>query len=404
MIDNFHQVERQIREIRTDLPPGYYRQLPKLAEGPFARYPRVFEIAWAFVAHTDSRFDVVSWCGFLRAYQEVQYLTIGELWASAITLRLVLIENLRRIADRVVYSRNERSKADELADRLLGVDGRNAEPSATIEMELERTELPDAFLVQLVHRLRDRGPAAESLLTHIDKLLTVSGRTVEDSVRDEQERQVAANATVRNIITSMRRMSDVDWTEIFERINLVDAVLADGCCFRRWISPPATCIALRSKSLPGFWSQRAGGCTPCGSTGVQAPSDALENDGRRADPGYYLCGGGRVEFEAAIGFRARPQVLFGRFYRALGIGGYIGAGAIVAGLLLALPIIAHAEANADWIWLGLLGTLGAIPALDAAVALVNQGITHRFGATLLPGWNSGRRAQILADSVVVPCC
>ena len=126
-------MERQIREIRTDLPPGYYRQLPKLAAGPFARYPRVFELAWAFVAHTDSRFDVHSWCGFLRAYQKVQYLTIGELWASAITLRLVLIENLRRIADRVVYSRNERSKADELADRLFGVDGRRCQPSATIQ-------------------------------------------------------------------------------------------------------------------------------------------------------------------------------------------------------------------------------------------------------------------------------
>ena len=57
----------------------------------------------------------------------------------------------------------------------------------------------------------------------------------------------------------------------------------------------------------------------------------------------------------------------------------------MAALLLALPIIVHAQASADWIWLGILGTLGAIPALDAAVALVNQGITHRFGATQLPG-------------------
>lgn len=75
----------------------------------------------------------------------------------------------------------------------------------------------------------------------------------------------------------------------------------------------------------------------------------------------------------------------GLFYRALGIGGYVGAGAVVAALLLALPIIAHAEANADWILLGLLGTLGAVPALDAAVALVNQGVTPRFGASQLPG-------------------
>ena len=77
---------RQIREIRSALPPGYYRQLPKLVDGPFAGYPRVFGVAWAFVAHTDSRFDPEMLCRFLGAYQGVQPLTIGELWAVAITL------------------------------------------------------------------------------------------------------------------------------------------------------------------------------------------------------------------------------------------------------------------------------------------------------------------------------
>jgi cyclic beta-1,2-glucan synthetase len=32
---------------------------------------------------------------FVRAYQTVEPLGIGELWAVAITLRIVLIENLR---------------------------------------------------------------------------------------------------------------------------------------------------------------------------------------------------------------------------------------------------------------------------------------------------------------------
>ena len=308
LIDNFHQVERQIREIRTDLPPSYYRQLPKLADGPFARYPRVFGIAWGFVAHTDSRFDVDSWCSFLRAYQKVQYLTIGELWASAITLRLVLIENLRRIADRIVYSRKERSKADELADRLLGVDGRNAEPSMTIQMELEHTTLSDAFLVQLIHRLRDRGATAESLLTRVDQLLTASGKIAEGSVHDEQERQVAANATVRNIITSMRHMSDVDWSEIFERVNLVDGVLAEGCAFGAMDFPTRNMyrsaieeLARGSKLSELEIARRAV------QTGVQTGSEAPELDPRQTDPGYHLCAGGRVKFETAIGFHPRPQ-------------------------------------------------------------------------------------------------
>ena len=92
LIDNFHLVERQIRQISTDLPPSYYRQLPKLITGPFAGYPRVFGLAWAFVAHTDSCFNSEILVSYVNAYQDVQPLTIGELWAVSITLQIVLIE------------------------------------------------------------------------------------------------------------------------------------------------------------------------------------------------------------------------------------------------------------------------------------------------------------------------
>ena len=37
---------------------------------------------------------------FVKADQRVQPLTIGELWAVAISLRVVLVENLRRLAER----------------------------------------------------------------------------------------------------------------------------------------------------------------------------------------------------------------------------------------------------------------------------------------------------------------
>src|SRR6185369_5323252 len=94
LLDNFHVVEEQIREIKTDLPPRFYYQLPKNAEGHLKGYPRVFGLAWAFVAHTDSRFELQSLIRFVNAYQRVQPLTIGELWAIAITLRITLVENL----------------------------------------------------------------------------------------------------------------------------------------------------------------------------------------------------------------------------------------------------------------------------------------------------------------------
>nr|WIE91350.1 glucoamylase family protein [Mesorhizobium sp. WSM4875] len=404
LIDNFHQVERQIRQVRLDLPSRYYRQLPMLADGPFAGYPRVFGMAWAFVAHTDSRFDVDAWCDYVNAYQTIQPLMIGELWASAITLRVILIENLRRIAVRIVYSREERRRADDLADRLLAVAGHAAEPPRPIVDDLDQGALSEAFLLQLVHRLRDEGPSVSSLFMHLDKRLAAQGTTVDAAVNDEQQKQISANVTVRNIITSMRRMSDVDWTEIIERVTLIDAILADGCSFAEMDFPTRNLYRTAVEELArGSGLSELEIAHRAVLTGAQAESETLESDKRQTDPGYYLCAGGRVEFEAEVGFRPRPRLLFGRFYRTLGIGGYIGAGAIVAALLLAMPIVVHAQASPGWIWLGILGTLGAIPALDAAVALVNRELTHRFGPTQLPGLELGDGVpKRLRTLVVVP--
>src|SRR5208283_185299 len=129
---------------------SYYRQLPKLAGGPLEGYPRVYGIAWAFVAHTDSRFDFDTLSRFVRAYQRVQPLTIGELWAVAITLRIVLVENLRRSAQCVVTSRAERQEANDVADRLLGVGNRAAESPDVALRRFYGMRLPTAFAARLV--------------------------------------------------------------------------------------------------------------------------------------------------------------------------------------------------------------------------------------------------------------
>ena len=384
LIDNYHVVERQIRDIRSDLPPGYYRQLPKLAEGPFAGYPRVLGVAWAFVAHTDSRFDPEILARYVRAYQEVQPLTIGELWAVAITLRIVLVENLRRLAERMVHSRTSREEADNLADRLLGAGGYTAEPVPVVLAAYERARLPDAFAVQLVHRLRDQDPRIMPALTWLDQSLAAQGTTADAVVRDEHQRQGAATVTVRNIITSMRMISDVDWTELFERISIVDDVLAGAGAFpemdfstRNLYRSAIEELARGSDHTEIEIARRA----------VLATEQAARQarvEGRQGDPGYHLLGGGRPAFEAGIGFRPPPHTWLGRASRAIGIGGYVSAVAVAAAVILASPLLALAAVGLHGAWLSLLAGLGAIPAIDAAVALVNRGVTGSFGARLLP--------------------
>ncbi len=390
LIDNFHLAEDQIREIHNDLPPNYYRQLPKLAEGPFKGYPRIFEVAWAFVAHTDSRFEAEMLRRFVLAYQRVQPLTIGELWALAITIRVVLVENLRRLADLIVGSQASRDAADALAERLLGAGITPPEPAATTLKPYAELPLTRSFAVQLVQRFRDEDPATTPALQWLDARLSSQGTNADEIVREEHRRQGAANVTVRNIVTSMRVISELDWAEFFESVSLVDKALREGSDFVGMDFPTRNRYRRAIEEL----------ARGSGRSEIDVAKDAIvlakrpdadrqsgtaEPDPRRRDPGYYLIGHGRLAFEKQLGFRAPLKDLLVRANAAVGVAGYLAAVAFTAGLVLVLALLAVSLAgHAGW---GLLplAVLGLFVAVDAAIALVNRVATDRLGPAALPG-------------------
>ena len=390
LIDNFHLAEDQIREILIDLPPSYYRQLPKLAEGPFKGYPRIFEIAWAFVAHTDSRFEAEMLRRFVLAYQRVQPLTIGELWALAITIRVVLVENLRRLADLIAGSQISRDAADALADRLLGAGITSPELAAAALRSYKHLPLTRSFAVQLVQRLRAEDPVTTPALLWLDERLSLQGTNADEIVREEHRRQGTANVTVRNIFTSMRLMSELDWAEFFEGVSLVDEALRVGSDvaemdfptrdrYRRAIEELArgsdhSEIDVAQDSI--LITKRAD---------ADRKTETAEPDPRRRDPGYYLIGQGRRAFEKELGFRVPTKDWLARANAAVGITGYLATVAFAALLLLALALLAVNSAGTNGSILLPLAFLGLFISVDAAITLVNRVATDRFGPAVLPG-------------------
>jgi cyclic beta-1,2-glucan synthetase len=389
LVDNFHLVRQQIREIREDLPRGYYRQLPKLTDGPLEGYPRVFGIAWAFVAHTDSHFDPRALIRFVQAYQRVQPLTIGELWAVAITLRIVLVENLRRLAARIARDRKARQQADALADRLLGVGGRETEPAATALEAFERTPLSAAFAVQLVQRLRDQDPKVTPALLWLDQQLRAQGTTADEAVQAVHQRQGATNVTVRNVITSMRLISAVDWAEFFESVSMVDAVLRADSDFAAMDFPTRDRYRHAIEKLA-----RGSGHTEIEvayhaivATKRAAPEGPNRDSAtarREHDPGYYLISRGLRAFEKELGFRAPIRDWIARANAAAGIIGYVGTIVVVSAVILATALFAIAETHLPGWTLFMLAIVGIVPAMDAAVTIVNRAVTVCIRPAAIP--------------------
>lgn len=423
LLDNYHLVEAQIREVRDALPVGYYRQLPKLADGLFAGYPRVFGLAWAYVAHTDSHLDPEILIRFVKAYQKIQPLTIGELWAVAITLRVVLIENLRRLADQISIGRVERADAVQLTKRLLVADCAH---SALQEDIASRPSAPlsEDFAAQLAKCLRDQDPQTTPALDWLEQRLKAQGLTVEEVVQHTQQQQGASNVSIRNIISSMRLISDIDWADLFEQVSLVDKELrlesqyADmdfptHNLYRQAIEQLARGSTVSEVDIAkqamkaakeSVDRQRHTSVSAEDSQSTANEIEAQQIEIRRlGDPGYYLIGLGRLDFEQSIHYKPSIGQRILRQHKRLGVGGYSGSIAIVALGLLAIallfPHFFKLSANEWLLWF----VIGFIPASEVASAIVNRLISWRFGAITLPGLElkSGVPAS-LRTLIVIP--
>src|SRR5260221_106151 len=392
IIDNSHVVDEQLRGIRDHLAGSYYRLLPKIAAGHLAEYPRVYGLAWAYVAHTDSRFEMETLQRFVRAYQRVQPLTIGELWAVAIHLRVALVENLRRLSQLIIRSRQERARADELADRLLGLGARPVERPDEVLSSLGDAPLARAFAVQLAQRLRGQDPSIMPALAWLEKKLSAQETSADEVVAQEHQAQAAANVTVRNIITSMRWMSSIDWPEFFESVSLVDEVLRTAPGFaamdfttRNEYRARIELLSRRSEHSEIEVAREAVLLArSAGRVNGQAETLPGVPDRAEEDPGYYIVAGGRRAFERRLGFRVPLRIRLRRAYRANAMIGYLGGiAALTALLLCGLLFLTWTSGAAPFI-LVLLGIFGLVPASDIAVSLVHRLVPFLVPPRLIP--------------------
>ncbi|HEU4431890.1 MAG TPA: glucoamylase family protein [Pyrinomonadaceae bacterium] len=386
LVDNYHIVEEQLREIREDLPRSYYHELPKLASGELAGYPRIYAVALALIAHTDSRLDTNTLRRFIIAYQHKAPLSIGELWAVAITLRLALVENLRRLALTITRAREEREEADKLADRLLELA--SLQPASVITTVNERLgkpeDLPQTFLVQLVQRLREQHPAVMPVMDLIEKSLETNNSTIEQLIHGEHQRQAAAQVTVGNIITSMRLLSTLDWNDFFEKVSLIESLLAKD---------PAGVYArmeFASRDRYRHVIERISKRTRAKELDVaQAALDfagnaKAPNEEPEKHVGYYLIDTGVTTLETKFSYQPRTIERLRRSLLRHATASYLGILTFMTLLVMFLILVTMRGYGMGWSMLVVTAILALVPATDLALTVLNWDLTHFFPPRLLP--------------------
>jgi cyclic beta-1,2-glucan synthetase len=398
LLDNAHLIRTQIAETRRHLPRDY----PKLLPGLQANYtcPDVYDLAEHLIAGTDHALNETNITECLRQYQTVTPLTIAELWFFPLLLRMALIESLARLASRVSRAQRLREVAYLWANRLAAGTRRGPEEFGEMlaRLEAEPFALQPGFVTSLAERLQDQ----ENTLGPVTHWIEERGKMpLTDLLRMEHSNEAAESVSIANAFGSLRAISRLEFTEIFEAVSLVDAEL------RR---DPSRVYA-QSDFATRDQCRRAVERVALES-GVSELDVARRIIALAARPGspqtanapYYLLADGVAELEASVGARVPLRIRSIRTLRRRATPAYlIGVAGLTASFLTLALALAWEGGVHQQTLLAVLGALALFPLGELSIQIVNALVISLLPPDLLPKMDF-RKGIPRADAtlVVVP--
>lgn len=382
LLDNYYVIDEAVRQVRTQLPARFFRELPAGRDG----MPRVYRLVEAVVDAADGLVTEDGLSAAVRSYQQVATLTTGELWAFPTLLRLATVKAVRGRADELLTALEHRREA------VAAVGAAHVG---------ERTRLPampsDAFAAAAWDTVQDHpvpDAVREWLTTHLADPPAV--------FRRESVRQAGAQVAFGNAVTTLRLLAVIDWPAFFESVSAVEATLRSdpGGIY------PAQDFPSRDRCRRAV-EELARGCDrsePDVAAAAVAAAARQVGDPVRGQVSWVLLGDGREEFARDLDYRPAVRVRVREWLAA-------HPGLVYAGLLGGFTLLALAVAAmllwslwSAW-WLLVVGMLllAVLPASEIGVGLTNAAVSRLARPRVLARREfKGGIPEEFATFVVVP--
>ena len=426
LLDNYYLIQQQFTLARRHLPRGYSRQLPRILDGASEGFPRIYDLALSLISHMDGRVDKANATQFISAYQGVEPLMLGELWAFPIMLQLSLLENLRRVAVRIANVRQEQEQAIIWADRML-VAAENA-PKQLIQLlaKFAAADIPltAPFVEEFYSKLQDQGSSMMFVQTWVEQQLLLQNITATQLLESASRKAAANQISIANSISSLRFISAMDWRNFVESCSVVEQILAEDPAseyarqdfatrdrYRHAVEDIAyLCAKKNSNRLTQFFTsnQNKQNNNHCAEFEIKTAQQAVElaqlakntlvHNHRSGHVGYYLVDDGVCNLKDKLNCRSRLSFILGRACKPYSLSLYLSAIMGLSTILTASLVIIFnqyfLENNAfsnfalntsfTGFLLAIFSLFGLVASSSLAVAIVNLIVTKTFKPHILP--------------------
>ena len=217
LLDNYYLIENTVRTIQKDLSKTKYEELPKISNGSFSGFARIYVLSHEIVMNTDGRINGEELKEYIEAYQKQKNLSMQEIWDLGIFLEISIIEKIRWISEKIFISQMQRFKVDNIIERIL--ENKNVK-KLKIDVDLY------PFIEYMSYRLRMYGEKANKYLEILEEQVRKNGMTVTDVINKEHFDIALKKVSMKNCITSIKEISRMDILDIFENVSIVEKILS----------------------------------------------------------------------------------------------------------------------------------------------------------------------------------
>ncbi|MCQ6557731.1 glycosyl transferase family 36 [Paenibacillus mendelii] len=224
LLDNAEFLEEQAIGIKDELADLPHRDLPVL-RSQSGTMLRVGSVCDAYLESVDDTFTEHTFISYMNAYQEISVLSLAETWSLPLMMRVTIIRQLAGIMALVRERREVCMEVDRFLKRLDPADMAQGKINAALEEAGQQAPLSGPWIVHLIGHLRewaeDSSGVHEWLLCKLENGTDDLNRIMTYELRLQSSYQTKAGS----LITGLRLLERLDWSELLGQISLVEQTL-----------------------------------------------------------------------------------------------------------------------------------------------------------------------------------
>ena len=228
IFENFFIVESTISELVNLFNKREVKSLP-LVSSRGVKKIRLYSFFEEILAVTENRVNKEILIAVFREYQKESPLSIQEINLAPEIIRLILVESFSSLIDETFKKIKDFNEADNIHVLIKKITASTGgDPSRAISLLASRYKfIPLSLAICLLDRLSKEGATMRLIIKWIHLNLEKQG-IAENKILSIEKRIRSKHLSVASdAVESLHWLNQVKWDPIAEKINVVDAVLAD---------------------------------------------------------------------------------------------------------------------------------------------------------------------------------